>query len=333
MEAQSPTPAGSAFHGRSNGWGRQVSSLRWFFGSALVSTLVACGGGGSGGDGSAEVNKALGALTTPSPSQSIELQARGAVLNTQDSADAQAEAQSLPANTPLAELAEGQTAPLAAYQSGLVARKAAAALVPVYRFYNTQTGTHFYTSSASERDAVRASQPIYSYEGQAFMAASAASVGLKPVYRFFNTQTGVHFYTISESERFNIETTMPQFQLEGVAYYASQVAGIGFTPLYRFFLSGAGTHFYTVSEAERQRVIDTLSSTYSFEGVGYQVLTGACSFVNTTAQQATPNGCYLANNAAQVNIALPSSACHRTSTSAGRVTSAYCSGIDRQPSS
>jgi hypothetical protein len=44
--------------------------------------------------------------------------------------------------------------------------------VPVYRFYNVTNGSHFYTASAEERDAVMAKWPtIYTYEGPAFWLA------------------------------------------------------------------------------------------------------------------------------------------------------------------
>ena len=40
---------------------------------------------------------------------------------------------------------------------------------PIYRFYNKQNGSHFYTASASERDTVMARWPkIYQFEGTAF---------------------------------------------------------------------------------------------------------------------------------------------------------------------
>ncbi|MDO8848874.1 MAG: multicopper oxidase domain-containing protein [Coriobacteriia bacterium] len=41
--------------------------------------------------------------------------------------------------------------------------------MPVYRFYNVRTGSHFYTASAGERDTVIATWPgIFTYEGVAF---------------------------------------------------------------------------------------------------------------------------------------------------------------------
>lgn len=275
--------------------------------TSLVLALSACGGGNS--TSSTELGKTDALATSesvaPSASESAALQAQGAALNTEELGKALAEAKALPAD---ATLASGQVAPLRAYRSGQVALKAAAVQLPVYRFYNTQTGSHFFTANTSERDAVRTHLAHMVYEGQAFLAASEASAGLKPVYRFFNTQSGLHFYTISEGERANILAHLPQFTLEGVAFYASPVAGTGLKPLYRFFSPRIGAHFYTASETERQTLQDNLSATYTDEGVGYYALTGDCTLVNSTAQQATPNACYLANNATQVNIALPASA-------------------------
>jgi len=122
--------------------------------------------------------------------------------------------------------------------------------VPVYRFYNRATGAHFYTASASERDHIRATLPVMSYDGPAFEASPVAAAGLSPVHRFYNRQTGVHFYTISESERAQVQANLPQFHYEGIAYYASMVAGPGLRPLSRFYLAGKGYHFYTVTPTE-----------------------------------------------------------------------------------
>ncbi|OOG79656.1 hypothetical protein B0E41_22735 [Hydrogenophaga sp. A37] len=180
-------------------------------------------------------------------------------------------------NTAELQAAEGSGAP-----RGLSA-KAAAVVLPVYRFFNTQTSAHFYTLSTTERDQVRNTLPVFSYEGPAFSAAPSAEAGLSPVHRFFNVQTGVHFYTISEDEKTLVQSALPQFHYEGVAYHASQVAGAGLFPLYRFYLANKGFHFYTASAAEAAQVRATLPQ-YRDEGVGYYV-PGAAS--GTPAPQVT----------------------------------------------
>ena len=139
--------------------------------AGLALLLIACGGGNSGTslDRAASSSTVSAAL---SPSESIALQTRGAELNSEELDDALAEAKALPADT---ALVAGQVAPLAAYQSGKVVLQAAAVQLPVYRFYNTQTGSHFFTSDTTERDSVRNNLVYMTYEGQAFLAGSEAS--------------------------------------------------------------------------------------------------------------------------------------------------------------
>ncbi|AOW13031.1 hypothetical protein LPB72_18905 [Hydrogenophaga crassostreae] len=204
--------------------------------------LVACGG--AGGEGAA-LSPAAAAPAMEAPwSQEATRKAlvEGARLNAQ-------------------ELAEEQAT------TGFSAQTKAVATVPVYRFYNRDTGAHFYTVSSSERDAVRATLANMLYEGAAFEAGAQAATGLSPVYRFLNRLTGVHFYTISETERDHIQATLAQFNYEGVAYFASKVTGAGLRPLSRFFLAGKGFHFYSVNPSEV-----ALLPQYAPEGVAYFVI-------------------------------------------------------------
>jgi hypothetical protein len=146
----------------------------------------------------------------------------------------------------------------------------AAARTPVYRFYNGQTGAHFYTINLEERDRVQNTLPVYRYEGEAFFVSPVADAGLSPVYRFYNSQTGVHFYSISADEKAHIEANLPQFRYEGVGYYASKTALTHMVPLYRFYVTTGGFHFYSASESEKDRIRAQLPQ-YQFENVGYYV--------------------------------------------------------------
>ena len=167
------------------------------------------------------------------------------------------------------ELAEAQQR--LATASGVVDKSTTITRTPVYRFYNTTTGAHFYTASVSERNTVQATMPNMVYEGAAFDVSSSNSAGLSPVYRFYNQSNGVHFYTISEAEKNHLLANAPSMHLDGVVYYASQVAGPAFRPLYRFYVPSGGFHFYTVSESEKNNLIAT-NSNYQFEGAAYYVL-------------------------------------------------------------
>ena len=101
----------------------------------------------------------------------------------------------------------------------------AEALRPVYRFWSSLLGSHFYTISEAERDHIIATYPTstWAYEGAAFYAypPDHQPVGTKPVYRFWSDVLGGHFYTISEKDKDFVMTTYPDaWTYEGIAWYA-----------------------------------------------------------------------------------------------------------------
>ncbi|MBK6804741.1 MAG: DUF1800 family protein [Betaproteobacteria bacterium] len=148
---------------------------------------------------------------------------------------------------------------------------------PVFRFYNTQTGTHFYTISVAERDLVLARYAQFAYEGPAYYAYPASQGGQLPVYRFYNTRTGTHFYTQSEAEKDFVLVTYPVFAFEGPAYYAPAGASQGNVPLFRFYNQNTGAHFFTTNAAERDMVLQRWPF-FAYEGTAYQVYpTGAAT--------------------------------------------------------
>ena len=141
----------------------------------------------------------------------------------------------------------------------------------VARFYNTLTGTHFYTISASEKTTVKTYYPQFNFESEPFKASVQPIAGLNPVHRFYNLNLGVYFYTISEPERAWVVANLPQMRYEGIAWYAQPGSGAGTIPLFRFYNNQKGVHFYTVSVAERDSVIATLPQ-MTYEGAAYYVL-------------------------------------------------------------
>lgn len=143
---------------------------------------------------------------------------------------------------------------------------------PVYRFYNTATAAHFFTTDPVERDGVIAMYPSFNYEGIGFYAYGAQNASSLPVYRFFNTETGKHFYTISVGERDNVLATLPTYRLEGVSWYAQPSEGNGASAMYRFYNAAYNTHFYTISAGERDNVLQT-DPNYRLEGIGYYAWT------------------------------------------------------------
>lgn len=148
----------------------------------------------------------------------------------------------------------------------------------IFRFYNKNTGAHFFTMSVSERDYIQNTFPFFSYEGSKFLAYPDPDPALSPVYRFYNKITATHFFTISAAEKDHVIATWPAiFNYEGIAWYASTVnslSGAYLVPVYRFFNSHTGTHFYTASASEKENIIATWNW-FLFEGIAYYVLKDA----------------------------------------------------------
>jgi hypothetical protein len=87
----------------------------------------------------------------------------------------------------------------------------------LHRFFQPGIGTHFYTSTAAERDAVL-TYPQYRIEGVAARVLTTAGAGRAPVYRFFRPGTGTHLYTSSAAERDAVRQ-MPEYVDEGTAFF------------------------------------------------------------------------------------------------------------------
>ncbi|GAA4425598.1 trypsin-like peptidase domain-containing protein [Acidovorax lacteus] len=143
---------------------------------------------------------------------------------------------------------------------------------PVYRFYNSSTGAHFFTTNAAERDFVIQTYPQFAYENIAFYAYANPTAGQSTVFRFFNTGNGAHFYTINPLERDFVIQNYPVFKYEGPIWYAQTAAGNGAVPIYRFYRPKSGTHFYTINPLERDFVIQNYKD-YQFEDVAYYAWT------------------------------------------------------------
>jgi trimeric autotransporter adhesin len=139
---------------------------------------------------------------------------------------------------------------------------------PVYRFYNNDTGSHFYTISEAEKDLILQTLPQFIFEGSGFYAFQLPQNGAMPVYRFYNLSTGYHFYTISSEEKDYIIGTLPQFLFEGPAFYVPAPVAYGAMPVYRFYDLNTDSHFYTISEAEKDDIISS-NPQMVFEGVAF----------------------------------------------------------------
>ena len=141
----------------------------------------------------------------------------------------------------------------------------------VYRFFNNNTGVHFYTADETERDAVQ-QLDNYVFEGASYQSIDPLTGDPEPVpvYRFLNQDTGFHLYTTSQTEREAVQE-LNNFSFEGEAFFAYEMEVDGSIPIYRFFNSASGAHFYTPSAAERDNVEANLSE-FQSEGIAYYAL-------------------------------------------------------------
>lgn len=95
------------------------------------------------------------------------------------------------------------------------------ATAAVFRFFDTNNGTHFMTASTGERDTLISSRPDLVYEpGSTMFEHATAQQGDVAVYRFFDGRSGAHFFTADIGERASILATRPDMVLEGTAFYA-----------------------------------------------------------------------------------------------------------------
>jgi Repeat of unknown function (DUF5648)/RTX calcium-binding nonapeptide repeat (4 copies) len=141
---------------------------------------------------------------------------------------------------------------------------------PVFRFFDTHDGGHFFTASAAERDQVLTTRRDMNFEGVGYDAVDPASSdpNAAPVYRFFDTHDGGHFFTISQAERDQVLNTRPDLKFEGAGYSEHTTQQAGDSAVYRFFETTSGGHFFTASAAERDTVMATRSD-MRFEGIAF----------------------------------------------------------------
>jgi uncharacterized protein YkwD len=143
--------------------------------------------------------------------------------------------------------------------------------MPVWRFYNVRTGTHFYTADPAERSRVLGTmQGTYSLDGVAYTVNTSDAANSTPLWRFYNLRNGTHFYTADPSEKARIIATMDStYRLDGAAYNVSSGWVPGALTVYRFYDMRTGTHFYTADPAEKGRVQSTMGGVYSLDGPGF----------------------------------------------------------------
>ncbi len=107
----------------------------------------------------------------------------------------------------------------------------AARTAAVYRFYNTQSGSYFYTSNVAERDQVIAQFQTYQYENAAFSAHTKAAPGLVAVHRFYNRKSDSHVYTSDANAIAAMQADSATYSDDGIAWYVPATSDAPASPL------------------------------------------------------------------------------------------------------
>ena len=93
--------------------------------------------------------------------------------------------------------------------TGYIFKTNVSGTVPLYRWYRSSPGQHFYTVSS-------VSIPGYTYEGIAGYVYTTQVSGTRPLYRYFRSSAGDHFYTVNYSE---LGSGASGYVLEGIECY------------------------------------------------------------------------------------------------------------------
>ena len=103
-----------------------------------------------------------------------------------------------------------------------------AGVKPVYRFFNTDTGSHFYTMDENEKNIIQTTLSNYNFEGIEYYAFESPPEDIEtiPVFRLINSQSNSHLFTVDQNEINYIQTNLPNFALENngnAAFYVFEL--------------------------------------------------------------------------------------------------------------
>jgi hypothetical protein len=141
--------------------------------------------------------------------------------------------------------------------------KAASESAPMYRFYNPNSGEHFYTGSL--REGANIVNAGWRAEGVGWYQPSSGA----NVYRLYNPNAGDHHYTVNPAERNRLISL--GWRYEGVGW-KSATSGSR-VPIYRQYNPNArsGAHNFTASRSEN----DSLARIgWRAEGIAFYGVSG-----------------------------------------------------------
>ncbi|MFV0528715.1 MAG: InlB B-repeat-containing protein [Lachnospiraceae bacterium] len=129
---------------------------------------------------------------------------------------------------------------------------------PVFCLYNPNSGEHFYTITASERDEVVAAG--WKYEGISWIAALDGH----PVFRVYNTVTREHIFSMDTRERARLLAL--GWKDEGIGFYSDVERKNEILRCYNPNGEPAAQHHYTLSKSERDNLV---KAGWIYEGMAW----------------------------------------------------------------
>ena len=159
---------------------------------------------------------------------------------------------------------------------GLTKQASASTGVSVYRLYNPNTGEHFYTENAYEKNSL--SNSGWKYEGIGWQSATSGT----PVYRVYNPNAkgGDHYYTMSRYEAQSLISQGWRWDNGGKPSFYSA----GNTNLYVAYNPNAqsGSHNYTTNSYEQNSL---LKGGWKYGSVAWKVMGSAPAPENNSSQK------------------------------------------------
>ena len=120
----------------------------------------------------------------------------------------------------------------------------------MYRLYNPNSGEHFYTANAGEKNHL--ANIGWIYEGIGWNAPKTSDY---PVYRLYNGNGGEHHYTMNKAEKDML--VRAGWKYEGIGWYSADPKDSNSIPLLREYNPNAfaNNHNYTTSKPEHNWLI------------------------------------------------------------------------------
>jgi len=149
---------------------------------------------------------------------------------------------------------------------------------PVYRFWASEKGRHFYTIDQQEMTKlVNRHWQTWTPEHAVFYAYPEGGRPPEtcPVYRFYAPGLDAHFFTMSQQEKEQlVRSNAETWTYEGVAFYAYSPDRHppNAVPVHRLWSEAENVHFYTASQSERVRLTQGVARPWVYEGVAWYAI-------------------------------------------------------------